>query len=187
MQKIVWTDSVKNEEVLQRVNKKSNILHTTKRRKAIWIGHILRRHCLLKHVVEGKIEGTRRRGRRSKRLRDGLKGTRGYCKLKEEALERILWRNRCGRGYGPITRQAAELMTESVPHPSPSESTFLQSLFFTPSSPCPVPLVSGWLMADHPVDVSSQLQTVRMNYQKCLIFVTWEKPGYSTGHRDRAL
>jgi hypothetical protein len=28
--------------------------------KINWIGHILRRHCLLKHVIEGKIEGTGR-------------------------------------------------------------------------------------------------------------------------------
>jgi hypothetical protein len=90
----------------------------------------------------------------------------GYCQLKEEALERILWRTRCGRGYWPVRRQAAELMTESVPHSSPPESTFLQSLVFAPSSPCPVPLISGWLMADHPVDVSSQFETVRMNCQK---------------------
>jgi hypothetical protein len=99
MQKIIWRDSVKNEEVLQRVNEKSNIPHTIKRRKTNWIGHILRRHCLLKHVIEGKIEGTGRRGRRNKQLRDVLKEMSGYCQLKEEALERILWRTRCGRGY----------------------------------------------------------------------------------------
>jgi hypothetical protein len=34
-----------------------NILQTIKRRKANWIGHILHRNCLLKHVVEEKIEG----------------------------------------------------------------------------------------------------------------------------------
>jgi hypothetical protein len=34
-----------------------DLLHTIKRRKAIWIGHILCRNCLLKHVTEGKIEG----------------------------------------------------------------------------------------------------------------------------------
>jgi hypothetical protein len=46
----------------------SGILHTIKRRKANWIGHILGRNCLLKHVIEGKLEGriemTGRRGRR---------------------------------------------------------------------------------------------------------------------------
>jgi hypothetical protein len=33
------------------------LVHTIKRRKANWIGHILRRNCLLKHVIEGKLEG----------------------------------------------------------------------------------------------------------------------------------
>jgi hypothetical protein len=59
---------VRNEEVLHRVKEERNILHTIKRRKANWIGHILRRNCLLKQVIEGKLEGriemTVRRGRR---------------------------------------------------------------------------------------------------------------------------
>jgi hypothetical protein len=54
MEKISWTDRVRNEEVLHRV-KERNILHTIKRRKANWIGHILRRNCLLKHVIEEKF------------------------------------------------------------------------------------------------------------------------------------
>jgi hypothetical protein len=53
MEKISWTDRVRNEEVLHRV-KERNILHTIKRGKANWIGHILRRNGLLKHVIEGK-------------------------------------------------------------------------------------------------------------------------------------
>jgi hypothetical protein len=48
---------VRNEEVLHRVKEEGNILHTIKRRRADWIGHILRRNCLLKHVIEGKLEG----------------------------------------------------------------------------------------------------------------------------------
>ena len=48
---------VRNEEVLQRVKEERNILHTIQRWKANWIGHILRRNCLLKHVIDGKIEG----------------------------------------------------------------------------------------------------------------------------------
>jgi hypothetical protein len=68
MEKISWTDRVRNEEVLHRVNEDRIILHTIKRRKAKWIGHILCRNCLLKHVIEGKLEGriemTGRRGRR---------------------------------------------------------------------------------------------------------------------------
>jgi len=46
----------------------SRNLHKMKRRKAIWIGHILRRNCHIKRVIEGKIEGTRSRGIRRKQL-----------------------------------------------------------------------------------------------------------------------
>ena len=56
MEKIDWTDRVRNEEVLHRVKEERNILHTAKRRKASWIGHILSRSCLLKGVIEGKKE-----------------------------------------------------------------------------------------------------------------------------------
>jgi hypothetical protein len=109
MEKISWTDRVRNEEVLHRVNEERNILHTIKRRKANWIGHILRRNCLLKHVIEGRIEMTGRRGRRRKHLLDDLNEKRRYWKLKEEALDRTLWRTRFGRGYGPVVRQATDL------------------------------------------------------------------------------
>ena len=54
---ISWIDRVGNEEVLHRVEEERNGLHTIKRRKANWIGHILCRNCLLKHVIEGKIGG----------------------------------------------------------------------------------------------------------------------------------
>jgi ribosomal 50S subunit-associated protein YjgA (DUF615 family) len=68
MEQISWTDRVGSEEILRRVKEERNILHTVKRRKANWIGHILRRNCLLKHVIEGKIERMKRRGRRRKQL-----------------------------------------------------------------------------------------------------------------------
>jgi hypothetical protein len=83
--KISWTDHVKN-EVLYRVKKERNILRTIKRRKANWIGHILRRNCRPKHVIEGKIGGMGRRGRRRKQILYDLKDIRGYWKLNEETL-----------------------------------------------------------------------------------------------------
>jgi len=76
MEKTRWTDRVRNERVLQRVKVERNI-HTTKIRKANRIGHILRRNCLLIHFIEGKIEVTRRLGRRSKQLLDDFKKKRG--------------------------------------------------------------------------------------------------------------
>jgi len=57
MEKISWTDYVRNEEVLLRVEEQRNILHEIRKRKANWIGHILRRNCLLQRVIEGKIKG----------------------------------------------------------------------------------------------------------------------------------
>jgi hypothetical protein len=92
---------VRNEEVLYRVKEEKNILHTIERRKTNWIGRILHRNCLQKHVIEGQLEGRTeimgRRGRRRKQLLDDLKEKRRYWKLKEEALARTLWRTRVGR------------------------------------------------------------------------------------------
>jgi len=48
------------------------------------------------------MEVTIRQGRRRKNLLDDLKDRRGYCELKEEALDRTMWRNRFARGFGPV-------------------------------------------------------------------------------------
>ena len=94
------------EEMLFTVNEQRNILHEIRKRKANWIGHFLRRNCLLQQVIEGKIKGqievTRRRGRRRKKPLDDLKDSRGYCHLKDEALDRTVWRDRFGRGLRPV-------------------------------------------------------------------------------------
>jgi hypothetical protein len=66
----------------------------------------------VKHVIEGqlevRIEMTGRQRRRRKQLLDDLKENRSYWKLKEEALDRTVWRTRFGRDYGPVVRQIAE-------------------------------------------------------------------------------
>ena len=112
METISWTDHVRNEEVLLRVKEQRNILHEIRKRKANWIGHILRRNCLLQRVIEGKIKGgievTGRRGRRRTKLVDDLKERREYSHLKEEALDRTMWRTRFGRGFGPVVRQTTK-------------------------------------------------------------------------------
>ena len=53
MEKISRTDRVSHEEVLHRVKGVRNILHTIKRRNANGIDYVLRRYCLLKHIIEG--------------------------------------------------------------------------------------------------------------------------------------
>jgi hypothetical protein len=76
MEKFSWADRVRN-EALERVEEERNILQTVKQEKSKIIGHILRRNCLLKHDIGGKIRGrievTGRRGRRCKQLLDDLK------------------------------------------------------------------------------------------------------------------
>ena len=98
-------------DCITNVKEDSNILRTVKRRKANWIGHILCRNCLLKHVFEGKVEG--RRGRRRKQLLVYVKEKRGYWELKEEALDCTVWRTRFRRGYGPVFRADCRMKTRN--------------------------------------------------------------------------
>ena len=111
MEKISWTDYVRNEDVLLGVKEQRNILHEISKRKPNWIGHILGRNFLLQRVIEGKIkrgiEVTGKGGRRRRKL-DDLQKRRGYCHLKEEALDRTMWRARFGRGFGPVVREATK-------------------------------------------------------------------------------
>jgi hypothetical protein len=95
MEDISWTDGVRKEGVFHRAKEEENNLHTIKKEQN-WIGHVLCRNCLLKHVAERKKERrmavTRIRRRRRKYLRDDLKETRSYWKLKVEALDHTQWR-----------------------------------------------------------------------------------------------
>ena len=51
---------------------------------------------------------TGRRGRRRRELLDDLKERRGYSHLKDKALDRTMWGDRFGRGFGPVVRQTTE-------------------------------------------------------------------------------
>jgi hypothetical protein len=97
---------------LLRVKKQRNILHEISKQKVNWIGHILRRNCLLQQVIGGKIKGgievTGRREGRRRKLLDDLKERRGYSHLKEEALDRTMLRARFGKGFGPVVGQTAK-------------------------------------------------------------------------------
>jgi hypothetical protein len=112
MEKISWTDHVRNKDVLLTVKEQRNILHEIRERKVNRIGHILRRNCLLQRVIEGKIKWgidvIGRRGRRHRKLLDDLKKRKGYSHLTEEAMDRTMWSARFGRGFGPVVRQTAK-------------------------------------------------------------------------------
>ena len=104
-----WDRSCEN---WSRVKEERNILQTLRRKKANWIGHILCRNCLPKHVTEGKVYGrteTRRwSGRRRKQLLDDLKEKTCCWKLKEDKSHRAVWRIRIGKVFGPVVRHTTE-------------------------------------------------------------------------------
>jgi hypothetical protein len=85
---------VRNEDVFKSQRGKE-ISKTIKGKKDNWICHMLRRNCLLlKHIIEGKIDGRiqvmGRRGRKHKLLLDERKGKKECCQFKEEAPDLIL-------------------------------------------------------------------------------------------------
>jgi len=99
---------------LLRVKEHRISLHELSKRKANWIGHILRRNCLLQRVVEGKMKGgievTGRSGRGRRRLPEDLKERRGHSHLKEEALDHTMW----GARFGTIVRQTTKWIFECI-------------------------------------------------------------------------
>jgi hypothetical protein len=58
--------------------------------------------------IKGEIEVAGRRGTRSKNLLDDLKERRRFSHLKEEALDRTMWRARFRRDFGPVVRQTTK-------------------------------------------------------------------------------
>jgi hypothetical protein len=103
MEKISWTDNVRNEEILHKANEERNILHTIKIREVNWIVQTMRKKCLLKHTVHIELQGglkvTGRQARRRKQLLDDLEKRTGYWKLKQDVPDRTVWRTRFGRSY----------------------------------------------------------------------------------------
>ena len=64
MEKISWKGRISNEVVLGRVGVERELITTLRNRKKSWIGHVLRGDGLLKEVIEGRMEGSKPRGRR---------------------------------------------------------------------------------------------------------------------------
>ena len=68
MEKIKWREKVTNEQVLDRIGEKRTLINNILRRKAYWIGHILRRNCLLHDVIERQMTEVKELGRRTQLL-----------------------------------------------------------------------------------------------------------------------
>ena len=93
MERVSWKDRKSNEEVLKLVGERRSLLTTVVIRKKNWIGLVLRGSgdCLMRHVMEGGIEGVRLRGRpRDKMLDDLMEGS--YQRMKRRAQDRKLWK-----------------------------------------------------------------------------------------------
>ena len=93
MEGVRWEDRVTNEEVLKRVGEKRQVIREIKKRKANWLGHVMRRDCLLRDAIEGTVEGKRMRGRRRVQLMDDVRAGRKYCDIKNLAQNRDAWRS----------------------------------------------------------------------------------------------
>ena len=92
MERISWTDKVSNEEVLQRVKAERQMLNATQIRKRRWIGHLLRHEGLLIDLLEGRMKGKRRPGRKRLQMLDDILENKHYAMLKAQAQDRCNWR-----------------------------------------------------------------------------------------------
>ena len=92
MEKIKRSEKVTNEQVLDRIGEKRTLLNNILRRKTNWIGHILRRDCLLHDAIEVHMTEVKGVGRRRTQFLDDLRKRRRYWELKEEAEGLKRWR-----------------------------------------------------------------------------------------------
>ncbi|KAJ4428641.1 hypothetical protein ANN_24686 [Periplaneta americana] len=91
MERVKWTDRIRNEAVLERVSEERMMLKLI-RRKRNWLGHWLRINCLLKDALEGMVNGRRVRGRRRYQVIDDIKMYGSYEETKRKAENRKYWR-----------------------------------------------------------------------------------------------
>ena len=70
MERVKWTDKIKNAVVLERVEEGRTILELMRKGKRNWLGQWLKRNCLLKDALEGMVNGKKVRGRRRYRMID---------------------------------------------------------------------------------------------------------------------
>ena len=82
----------KNAVVLERVEGERIMLELIRKRKRIWLGHWLRRNCLLKDALEGMVKGKKVRGRRRYQMIDNIMINELYADTKRKAEKRVEWR-----------------------------------------------------------------------------------------------
>ena len=102
MERVSYKDKTTNEDVLKQVAESRKLLQVVINRKKNWIGHVVRHDCLLRDVIEGRMEGKRCRGRPRMGMIDELK-EKSYDSMKRRAEDREQWMN-----FVPRTCQKTE-------------------------------------------------------------------------------
>jgi hypothetical protein len=87
MEKIKLSEKVSNEQ--ERIGEKRTLLNSVLRRNANWIGHILRRNCLLHDAIEGQMTEVKGVGRRKTQPLVDLRNRRKYWCW--SGMEKIKW------------------------------------------------------------------------------------------------
>ena len=93
--KISWTEHRSNQEVLDMADENSSLMNTIRQWQKNWLrGHMLRNESLLCTVLEGRMEGTRTRGRQSATMIDWMKSNDvEYEHIKKRSYDREDWRH----------------------------------------------------------------------------------------------
>ena len=98
MLRVSYTEHRTNDDILNeivaRAGPQEPILTTVKRRKLTWFGHHTRHDSLSKTILQGTVEGQRRRGRQKKMWIDNVKDwtEMSLPRLLEKANDRQAWR-----------------------------------------------------------------------------------------------
>ena len=91
MERVKWIHKIKNSVLLERVREVRIMLELIKKRKGNWLGHWLRRDCLLKDALEGMVNGKKVHGRRRYQIIDNMVNGL-YKDTKRKAEKRVEWR-----------------------------------------------------------------------------------------------
>ena len=80
-------------QITLKVGPQEPLLATVKRRKLLWFGHVNRHDSLSKTILQGTVEGERRRGRRRKNRTDNVKEwiNKPFHRIQRVAKDRNKW------------------------------------------------------------------------------------------------
>ena len=97
MLRIPWMEHKTNDFVLNQIGQNATVFTKIERSKLQYFGHICRRQGdnIENIIMQGRMEGSRRRGRQKLRWSDGIKQTTGLSLVTAHRLaqDRVIWKN----------------------------------------------------------------------------------------------